>query len=123
MEFTDVRRHIADYGELAVLVTVTPDGLPHVGTVVVSVGEDESIGFRAGPRTRANLHEQPRLSLTWPPTDGGAYQLILDGVVHQLNEPDADGSCAVSARVDRGILHRLAGRPDAGPSCRTLGPS
>ena len=121
MEFPDVRRRIAEYGELAVLVTVTPDGSPHVGTAVVAIDNDH-VCFRVGPRTRANLEVRPRLSLTWPPSPDGAYQLILDGVVAELGEPSADGSCAVSVRIDRGILHRLADRPDAGPSCAVLGP-
>ena len=38
-ELADVADRLAEFGPLATLVTVTPDGAPHVGTVLVTAGE------------------------------------------------------------------------------------
>ena len=106
------------FGPLATLVTVGDDGAPHVGTVTVGVATDQ-LTMRAGERTRENVLARPDLTLSWihPERD---YQLIIDGSGSVDGGPGADGlyDCAVS--VQRGILHRLAGRANAGPSCRPL---
>jgi hypothetical protein len=118
VEFSDVTVWVERFGPLATLVTVTDAGAPHVGTVTVSAATDE-LTMRVGARTRENVLARPALTLAWlhPQRD---YQLIIDGSGSVGGDPGSDGlyECAVS--VERGILHRLAGRPDAGPSCRAL---
>jgi hypothetical protein len=118
VEFGDVAVWVERFGPLATLVTVTDTGAPHVGTVTVAVAT-EHLTMRIGARTRDNVLARPALTLAWlhPERD---YQLIIDGTGSVDGGPGSDGlyECAVS--VERGILHRLAGRADAGPSCRAL---
>jgi hypothetical protein len=121
VDFADVRRHVAEFGDRATLITVTDSSTPHVVSTVVEV-TDGRLRTRVGQRTAANLVEHPALSLVWQPANGGEYQLILDGVV----DPDravagVDGVTAISIEVTHGILHRLAELPGDGPSCVALG--
>jgi hypothetical protein len=118
VEFGDVVTWVERFGRLATLVTVSDAGAPHVGTVTVGVASGQ-LTMRVGARTRENVLARPALSLAWlhPERD---YQLIIDGCGSVDGDQGADGlyECAVS--VERGILHRLAGRADTGPSCRPL---
>jgi hypothetical protein len=75
---------------------------------------------RVGPTTAANIGRRPAASLSWFPRAGGDYQLIVDGVAEADGEPDGDGLIPVRIDVRKGILHRLAGRTDAGPTCFPL---
>ncbi len=106
------------FGPLATLVTVTDEGVPHVGTVTVGVATDQ-LTMRVGARTRENVLARPALTLAWlhPERD---YQLIIDGSGSLDGDPGSDGLYECGVMVERGILHRLAGRADAGPSCRPL---
>jgi len=114
----DVATHLADFGPLATLVTVTPDGAPHIGTVLVSVGATD-LELRVGSTTQSFIRTNPSVSLSWL-RDAADYQLIVDGVAVVVDDADEDGMYAVRVDVHRGILHRLAGRTD-GPTCRPLG--
>ncbi len=61
------------------------------------------------------------MSLVWQPPNGGEYQLILDGIADHVDVvEDGGGVATISIVVTRGILHRLAGLPDDGPSCVAL---
>ena len=117
--FTDVRRRISEFGELATLVTVSEAGTPHAVTVLVSVTGDRVVAT-VGPRTRLNLVARPTLSLLWLPADGGAYQLILDGIAETVGEEEGGALTKISIAVTNGILHRLAGRDATGPTCVAL---
>ena len=118
VEFADVVAQIDRYGRLASLVSVGADATPHIGTVLVEP-VDGHIAVRIGSTTRANMQAHPAVTLAWL-RDGDDYQLILDGTASVDDEVGADGLYAARVRVDRGILHRVAGRPDAGPSCMAL---
>jgi hypothetical protein len=117
-EFAEVAAAVEQFGPLATLVTVNADGAPHVGTVLVGIA-DEHLTVQVGSSTRENVLARPALSLAWLDPDRD-YQLILDGSGTVGEAPGADGVSAVTVRVERGILHRLAGRPEAGPSCLEL---
>jgi hypothetical protein len=39
VELADVVDRLGEFGALAILVSVTPDGAPHVGTVLVTAGD------------------------------------------------------------------------------------
>jgi hypothetical protein len=118
VEFADVVAAIEQFGPLATLVTVSEGGGAHVGTVLVAIADDD-LHIEVGARTRENLHSRPAVSLVWLDPDRD-YQLILDGSAQLNGAPSADGLSAVTICVESGILHRLAGRPDAGSSCLTL---
>lgn len=114
----DVAAQLALYGEVATLVTVTPDGAPHIGTVRVHVGPG-GLEFGVGSTTRANIHANPSVSLSWL-RDDEDYQLIVDGVAIVVDEPGPDGLHPAEVAIRTGILHRVAGRATDGPSCRSL---
>jgi hypothetical protein len=118
VEFADVVTWVERFGPLATLVTLTDEGVPHVGTVTVGVATDR-LTMRIGARTRENVLGRPALTLAWlhPERD---YQLIIDGSGSVDGGPGSDGLYECAVMVERGILHRLAGRTDAGPSCRPL---
>jgi hypothetical protein len=116
-ELADVVAQLAEYGPVATLVTVTPDGAPHVGTVVVTAGATD-LEVRVGPTTKAHIRANPSVTLSWL-RDGSDYQLIVDGVAVVVDDAGADGLFAAMVDVRRGILHRVAGR--TGPSCIPLG--
>lgn len=118
VELADVIDQIERYGPLATLMTVSPDGTPHVGTVVVSA-EPPHLAMAVGPHTRDNVLANPSVCLTWL-REGHDYQLILDGLATVAGDPDDDGLHPMAVTVERGILHRVAGRDDAGPSCLSL---
>lgn len=121
VEFAEVRRRIPEFGERATVITVTPAGLAHVVTAVVEIGADRLL-IRVGARTRSNLTAQPHLTLTWEPRAGGEYQLILDGYADRIGDPADQGVSQISIAIEGGILHRLAGLPEPGPSCIALAP-
>ena len=116
----EVRQRIDEFGPRAILVTVSPQREPHVVTVMVSVGEDR-LTMRTGGRTRANLAVNSHVALTWPALPGGEYQLSLDGVANPVGSDDPSGPGDVAVTVERGVLHRLAGLAESGPSCLPVG--
>jgi hypothetical protein len=116
---SDVVPEIERFGALATLITVGELGEPHLGSVLVEVG-DEHLLVRVGPTTAANMSRRPAVSLTWLPSSSGEYQLIVDGLAEPDGAADGDGLIPVRVEVLRGILHRLAGRSDAGPTCLPL---
>jgi Pyridoxamine 5'-phosphate oxidase len=117
VELADVAARLAEFGPLAILVTVTPDATPHVGTVLVSAGATH-LDVKVGARTRDHIRANPSVTLTWV-RDAVDYQMIVDGVAVVLDDPDEDGLYAVGIDVHGGILHRLVGRR-TGPTCRAL---
>jgi hypothetical protein len=83
---------VAELGPLTTLVTVTPEGLPHIGSVLVTAMDDE-ISVRVGRRTRDNLlahqlrHPPPTRRETgcgahparrWSETDSGRFLYTND---------------------------------------------
>ena len=109
VELSEVVPEIERFGALATLITVGEHGDPHVGSVLVEVG-DERLVVRVGPTTAANMSRRPSVSLSWLPSAGGDYQLIVDGVAEADGEPDGDG--LIPARVEVRTGHPPpAGRP------------
>ena len=120
VEFADVRRRLAEFGDRATLITVTGSNTPHAVSTVVEVVDDR-LRTRVGQRTTDNLAEHSALCLVWQPPDGGEYQLIVDGIAEQADAVTGDdGVTAISIVVTSGILHRLAELPGDGPSCVAL---
>ena len=120
IDFSDVVARVAEFGQLATLVSVTSEGAPHLGTVLVTAGANQ-LDARVGSRTREHVRVNPSVTLTWLRADRD-YQLIIDGVAVASDEPGPDGLFAVSIDPRHGILHRLAGQTD-GPTCRSLNAS
>jgi len=116
VELADVATRITEYGPLAALVTTGDAGTPHVVSVAVTV-LDHHLAVRVGARSAANIAARPNVTLLWM-RDGLDYHLILDGVAS--SDGDDRDLHEVSITVQRGILHRVAGRSDAGPTCVPL---
>ncbi|TML20188.1 MAG: pyridoxamine 5'-phosphate oxidase family protein [Actinobacteria bacterium] len=119
VDFDDVRRRIVEFGDRATMITVTDDNRPHVVTAIIEI-EGDRLLTTVGSRTHANLAERPSLTLTWMPSPGDDYQLILDGHAESVGQTDGKDVSEITIAIDRGILHRLAGLPTPGPSCIAL---
>jgi hypothetical protein len=117
--FETVVSEVRRFGPLATLVTVTAASAPHVCTVQLATDTGQ-LSAKVGSRTRENIKKNPAVTLTWTPEQGD-YQLILDGTATVDDHPGPDGLHDVQIDVDQGILHRIAGRLDSGPSCVAVG--
>jgi Pyridoxamine 5'-phosphate oxidase len=103
---------LAEYGDLAYLLTVTDDQTPHAVSVRVAL-RDGHLVTSVGRRTGANLAQRPTATLLWPPTaPDGAYSLIVDG---RAVTPAGEGP--LSLQPTTAVLHRVAGAPGDGPTC------
>ncbi|MEO5898650.1 MAG: pyridoxamine 5'-phosphate oxidase family protein [Ilumatobacteraceae bacterium] len=120
VEFHDVRRRVAEFGELATLVTVTGSGAPHTVSVLVDAA-DRTLVVAVGARTLANIVANPAVCLLWTPGESGNYQLILDGTAAPNAVERTGGLVEIAITVTMGILHRLADRSGTGPTCVALG--
>lgn len=99
-------RELADtlrrYGS-GYLITVGADGKSHVVAVAPVLTGDRLRVTDLGRRTRANLADNPSVTLLWPPVEPGAHSLIVDGT------GTVDGGLIVTPT--RAVLHRPAPEP------------
>lgn len=102
---------IEELGVEALLVTVTPDGRPHIVSVLVT-WVDGSLQMGAGDRTRSNVATNTDVTLIWPTLRDGSYRLIVDGTAFV---PADDDPLVVTPTF--AVLHRSAGTADDGPTC------
>jgi hypothetical protein len=103
VDLADLPARISQLGAGALLVTNSPDGPPHVASVVVAY-ESGNITVGAGRRTRANAVANPAMTLVWPAVDG-EHCLIVDGrALDATREPLLMVPTAA-------VLHRLAKAP------------
>ena len=110
---TELAARIEEFGPKAYLVSVRPEGRPHVVSVSV-VWEADRLVAGAGNRTASNVAENPSVTLTF---DGTPYCLLVDGTA----EVDDDRLAIIPTGA---VLHRVAGvGDDAGPSCVKVLPS
>ena len=120
VELRDVVPEIERFGTLATLITVGEQGHPHVGSVLVEVGEERLV-VRVGPTTRPTWAAVPRSRS--PGSRGAAAATTSSswtGSPKRTGARDGDGLIPVRVEVRKAILHRLAGRTDAGPTCLPL---
>jgi hypothetical protein len=110
---------IEELGPVAYLVTVGPEGAPHV--VAVEVGWDgDRLVVGAGRHTSANASARPTVSLVWAAPPGAGYCLIVDGEARaHAGTPPA----ALVVEPTRAVLHRTPEGDPTSPSCITLLPA
>ena len=108
---------VAEFGDHPFLITVSGDGRIHSVSVTGRV-EDDAYVVGVGRTSNANIADHPAVSLLWPPADGGAYSLIVDGTAERAGD---DGETQ-AVHPTRAVLHRVAGVPDDVPSCVPLIP-
>jgi hypothetical protein len=104
---------VRELGPETLLVTVTPDGRPHIVSVVAACN-GERIECGAGRRTLANLESNLSVTLIWPTVRDGAYRLIVDGTAALGTDLDA---ARISITPTFAVLHRISTAPDDGPTC------
>ena len=113
MELADLAERVAEYGSLALVITVGDDSRPHVVSANVRMAGDR-VEAEVGRTTTANAGANPDVSIVWAALDGGDYCLIVDG------RASVGGGGAVEVRPTRAVLHRLASATGDGPSCVTV---
>jgi hypothetical protein len=118
VDLAALAERIEEFGPVAYLMSVNPDGVPHV--VSVRVGwESEHLEVGAGRRTSANVEEHPEVTLLWPAGPGAAYCLIVDGTAR----PRA-GAAEPTLGIEptAAVLHRTPEGDPSSPSCITVLP-
>ena len=101
MELSPTVRAALSAGHLAHLVTIDPDGKPHVTIVWVGVEGDEIVcGHLARPRKVSNIQRNPSVALsmeTGGPVIGGQAEYLI-----------VYGRASISEGGAPELLHRLA---------------
>ena len=118
VELGELAAKVEEFGPVAYLVSVRPDGRPHVVSVAVAWSDDGgSLVAGAGSRTSANVAENGNVTLVWASRPGADYCLLVDGTA------SAAGDEQLSIVPTGAVLHRVADAsdPDA-PSCVKLMP-
>jgi len=85
----------------AYLLTVRDDQRPHI-VAVSPVWNGEFLTVDVGRRTSQNVSARPSISLCYPPTEAGAYSLIVDGQGHVVGDDEVQFSPTDA------VLHRPA---------------
>ena len=115
VELDELRDKVSTWGPAAFLVTVTPEGTPHIVSVSVAFDGGDLVAG-AGRTTSANVGERPDVSLLWAPAPDG-YSLIVDGPA--AVRAGVDGNVVVVSPT-RAVLHRTVTVAQDGPSCITV---
>lgn len=110
-----LREQIDNFGPQAFVVTVSPQGTPHVVSAVLRLRGDE-LAAEVGRTSRANAAAHPAVALVWSPGAGGEYSLIIDGTA-AVGGDGGEGAGTVTIQPTAAVLHRMAGAPGDGPSC------
>ena len=98
---------ISHYGREAYLLTVAKDG-PHTGNVTIEL-RGGNIGCAVGGSAAKNIAYAPNVSLFWPPTEPGGYDLIINGAAE--GERRATGVTMAEITLTKSVLHRPGPRP------------
>jgi hypothetical protein len=110
-----LRDQIDSFGPQAFLVTVSPEGTPHVVSAVLRLNGDE-LAIEVGRTSRANATAHPVVTLLWSAGGGGEYSLIVDGTA-EVGGDTGDGGGTVTIQPTAAVLHRIAGALGDGPGC------
>jgi len=92
---------IEEFGGSAYLISSTVGDHPHVTHSSFEISGD-SLLFKLGKRSTKNIEQNPRISILWPPTESGGYNLIVDGTIVKTD------SAKWKVQFDSAILHRPA---------------
>lgn len=115
---------IEELGSIAYLVTVRPQGRPHVVSVPVRWDGNE-LAVPAGRRTSANVAAQPDVTLVWAAPPGRGYCLIVDGTARLPAQPEAEEEQPepmLLIEPTGAVLHRTPEGDPTAPSCITVLP-
>jgi hypothetical protein len=108
-----LRAQVSRFGSHALLVTTSPEGPPHVSSVVVTIDGDR-LAMGAGRKTRANVAEHPEVALVWSNEVDKVYCLIVDAVTESVVVE------TLVVRPTTAVLHRVASANADIPNCAPL---
>ena len=117
-DLSPLSEQLGRFGAVAYLVTVAPDGTPHVVSVRPKL-EDQHLVTAGGQRTVANVAARPSVTLLWPAPPGTGYSLVLDA---RAQAQPSDGGTVLEIRPTAAVLHRTPEGDPAMPSCVTILP-
>jgi len=115
VELAALKDRVAEYGDIAFLVTGDGDGGPHVVSLRLAWDGDRLV-LPAGRSTRANVQRQPAVTILWPPRPEPGYCLIVDATFVSM----ADDESTITVEPTHAILHRMADADASLPYCRPL---
>ena len=95
---------IEEFGTSAYFITSSADDYPHVTHSSFEISED-SLFIKLGKRSSKNAEQNCKISILWPPTESGGYNLIVDGTIVRTD------SEKWRVQFDSAILHRAAESP------------
>lgn len=113
VDLAALHAQVTRFGPVALLVTTSNDGPPHVSSVLVTFAGD-NLTMGAGRTTRANVVDRPAVVLVWSAAIDPDYCLIVDAAV---DEPPGEN---LVVRPTSAVLHRLASAPAEIPRCLPL---
>ncbi len=113
LDTASLAERVEEYGPTAHLVTVSPDGTPHVVSVRVE-GRDGDLVVEVGRHTAANAAERPGVTLLWAAPADRHYSLIVDGTARSPT------GRTLTVTPTRAVLHRTPEGDPAAPNCITV---
>jgi hypothetical protein len=116
VELADLGERVAEYGSVALVVSVGDDSKPHVVSSIVAF-DGSTLATDVGKTTAANAARHPSVTLLWPAPGGGDYCLIVDGTA---TIESAEATNRLTLQPLRAVLHRVADAAGEGPSCVTV---
>ena len=117
VELGELAAKVDEYGSVAYLVSVRPEGRPHVVSVAVAWSDNgRALLVGAGSRTSSNVASNEHVTLVWAAR--GDYCLLVDGTA------SAAGDDSLAIAPTGAVLHRVADAADTdAPSCVRVLPS
>lgn len=109
--------HVAEVGAtVAHLVTVAPDGRPHV-VAVRPAWDGAAFVVPVGRHSGANAAAGPAVTLLWAARPEAGYSLIVDGAATV-----EEGATGARLRIvpGRAVLHRTPDGDPGDPACVTI---
>jgi hypothetical protein len=108
----DLGSQVRAHGPSAQLVSVSPEGRPHVVAVLVEVADGDAAGLVVAPgsTTRTNVATNPAVTVLWPPAPGSDHSLMVDGSATVAGD-------SVTIVPTSALLHRAADAAEDVPRC------
>jgi hypothetical protein len=107
---------LAKFGSVALLITVSAAGRPHVVSVQATI-DGGLLRMGLGRRTAENIRDNPAVTLVWPDGSDDDYCLIVDAHARPLGTAEV-----LVVEPESAVLHRLANGTSGLPKCVAVEP-